>query len=75
MRRTTTLREKKVRLTGSELISFRKAQQAINSEFNAELVTEFSFNTVGVLEKVCSLDGYIMPAIEPMIKAVVVVKN
>lgn len=47
---------KKIRLTGSQLQFFLQAQRSINNKFNAELVTEFSFNTIGILEKVCLLD-------------------
>lgn len=41
-----------VRMSGSDLETHLSVTEALNAEFNAELVTEFPFNGLGILEKV-----------------------
>lgn len=40
------------RLSGAELEAFLAAQISLSSEYNADIVTTFPFNGLGILEKV-----------------------
>lgn len=39
-------------MSGSDLETSLAAEAALNSEFNAEIVTEYPFNANGILEQV-----------------------
>lgn len=40
------------RISGDDLEDFLARTQKLNSEYNSEIVTEFAFNGMGILEKV-----------------------
>lgn len=42
------------RISGEELEDFLSATEALNRRYNAEIITEFPFNALGILEKVTS---------------------
>lgn len=47
-------RSQEERISGEELEDFLSATEALNKLYNAEIITEFPFNALGILEKVAS---------------------